>query len=52
MWPILILTMRNCLGSKKLLWPTLIGLFSVVTDEPVEFEKQPIQNQDFKRITN
>ena len=30
MWPALILIMKISVGSKKLLWPTIIGLFSVV----------------------
>ena len=32
--------------------PTLIGLFSVVIDELVEFEKQPIEVQYFRELTD
>ena len=30
MWPMLILIMRISIGSRELLWPTIIGLFSVL----------------------
>ena len=30
MWPMLILIMRISMGSRELLWPTIIGLFSVL----------------------
>ena len=39
MWFALILVMRISVGFRKLLWPIIIGLFSVVTDELVELEK-------------
>ena len=29
MWPTIILIMKNIMGSRKLSWPTIIGLFSV-----------------------
>ena len=33
MWPMLIIIMRINLGSRKLLWPIVIGLFGVVTSD-------------------
>ena len=34
MWPTLNLIMRINVGSRKLLWPTIIGLFGVVAGSP------------------
>ena len=39
MWPTLILIMKISVGSRKLLWPIVVGLFDVVIDELVGFEK-------------
>jgi hypothetical protein len=36
-WPTLILIMKINVGSRRLLWPILVGLFNVVIDELVEF---------------
>jgi hypothetical protein len=33
MWPTLVLTMRNNVGSREILWPTLIRVCSVVIHE-------------------
>jgi hypothetical protein len=39
LWPTFILIMKISVGSKTLLWLTVIRLFSVVTYELVKFEK-------------
>jgi hypothetical protein len=39
MWPTLFLSMSISMNNRKLLWPEVIGFFSVVIDEHVEFEK-------------
>ena len=36
----------------QILWPAIIELFSVVTDELVEFEKISVEVQDFRKITD
>jgi hypothetical protein len=46
--PTLALIMR--IGSRKLLWPTLINQFSVVIDEPLHFPKLPTQNQMLEKL--
>ena len=42
----------NSTLTRKLVWPTLIGVFSVVTDEPFEFEKVLVQIQYLMSNTN
>ena len=52
MWPTLILIVRINVGFKKLMSSTLVGLFSVVTDEHVGFEKLLVVVQDVMIIIN
>jgi hypothetical protein len=40
----------SVLTRRLLVFPTLISLFGVVADSLVEFEKQLIQIQDYRRI--
>ena len=43
----------NTYNAHNFEWePTLIRHHNVVTNEPIEFEKQHVQIQDFKNITD
>ena len=42
----------KCVLHRTWFLPTVRENRQLVTDEPVEFEKEPVEVQDFKRITD
>ena len=52
MWATLIFTLTRKRVQPTLFISTLIELFSVITNEPIEFEKYPVEVQDFNKITD
>ena len=39
MWLALVPVMKISMGSRKLLWTIVMGLFTIVTDKPGEFQR-------------